>query len=123
MVVHTYCTIQISSAVTTGTTHTHYKDHYQILSIYDHIKLKHRILQIVNSMTFLYYEANNFRELSKFHLLHHTGDSFAFKETKIILSYKLSLQACVPHNLYYKEDPILSACLFISAYKLMVGRT
>ena len=23
----------------------------------------------------------------------------------------------------YKEDPILSACLFISAYKLMVGRT
>ena len=23
----------------------------------------------------------------------------------------------------YNEDPILSACLFISAYKLMVGRT
>ena len=23
----------------------------------------------------------------------------------------------------YKEDPILSACIFISAYKLMVGRT
>ena len=34
-----------------------------------------------------------------------------------------SLSRHVPHNLYYKEDLILSACLFISAYKLMVGRT